>query len=68
MKFYVKDLLWDPELQRSVIGLLVEKLGGTVELTEAELSSAGNKHLYVELDPNVRTVNFSVIHGEASTH
>lgn len=68
MKFSVRDLLWDAELQRSLIGLLVERLGGTVELTDADLQSAGNKNLYVEVDPDVQTITFSVIPGEESTH
>lgn len=55
--------LWDVETQRALIGLLVEKLGGTVTITAADVKASptmkGSCALYVET--NGAEVTLSVI-------
>lgn len=52
----VNDLLYNADHLRTLVGILVERLGGRVMITAADLSNspsaAGQCELYVELETN----------------
>lgn len=65
LEFSVKDALYDVEQQRTIMGLLVERLGGSVTITQAQIeasySAQGIASLHVAFNPEMDTVTISVV-------